>query len=182
MTSYTFQPISSSLLYMRGDIILTVYLIGSINDIIYISTNQQHPTIQEERYHPNSVPDWFSKLHQVHFNQSATGTHLYLHRDVKLEETFFDRDVEKAFMTHSKEIFAKKTKPALLIANQVGNMYTPSLYGGLASILSRWVVEMVREVSLLRGPLSFIMCRHAWPEVSKINPNKDLPVWRKKCP
>lgn len=54
-----------------------------------------------------------------------------------MEETFFDRNVEKAFMTASKETFAAKTKPALLVSNQVGNMYTPSLYGGLASILSR---------------------------------------------
>ena len=28
-----------------------------------------------------------------------------------------------------------KTAPSLLVANQVGNMYTPSLYGGLASFI-----------------------------------------------
>ncbi|KAK7794111.1 hypothetical protein R5R35_012605 [Gryllus longicercus] len=55
--------------------------------------------------------------------------------DVKLEETYFDRDVEKAFMDLSKKVFEEKTKPSLLLANQVGNMYTPSLYGGLVSLL-----------------------------------------------
>nr|CAD7263735.1 unnamed protein product [Timema shepardi] len=55
--------------------------------------------------------------------------------EVKLEDTYFDRDVEKAFMTFSKGDFEKKTKPSLFIANQVGNMYTPSLYGGLVSLL-----------------------------------------------
>nr|CAD7428761.1 unnamed protein product [Timema monikensis] len=55
--------------------------------------------------------------------------------EVKLENTYFDRDVEKAFMTFSKDDFEKKTKPSLFIANQVGNMYTPSLYGGLVSLL-----------------------------------------------
>ena len=38
-----------------------------------------------------------------------------------------DREVEKAFMNCSKEMFAAKTKPSTLVANQVGNMYTPSL-------------------------------------------------------
>ena len=58
-------------------------------------------------------------------------------RDLKLEDTYFNRDVEKAFLAVSKDIFAAKTKPSLLLASQVGNMYTPSLYGGLASLLAR---------------------------------------------
>ena len=56
-------------------------------------------------------------------------------KNVKLEDTYFDRDVEKAFMTYSKTMFEEKTLPSLLLANQVGNMYTPSLYGGLVSLL-----------------------------------------------
>ena len=54
-------------------------------------------------------------------------------KGVKLEESYFDRDVEKAFMTHSLKIFEAKTKPSLKISTNVGNMYTPSLYGGLVS-------------------------------------------------
>ncbi|XP_041984802.1 hydroxymethylglutaryl-CoA synthase 1 [Aricia agestis] len=53
----------------------------------------------------------------------------------KREDTYFDRDVEKAFMTYSKDLFEEKTKPSLFIATNVGNMYTPSLYGGLVSYL-----------------------------------------------
>ncbi|XP_017044451.1 hydroxymethylglutaryl-CoA synthase 1 [Drosophila ficusphila] len=52
-----------------------------------------------------------------------------------LENTYFDRDVEKAFLTHSADVFASKTKKSLLLANQVGNMYTPSVYSGLVSLL-----------------------------------------------
>lgn len=55
--------------------------------------------------------------------------------ELKLEETYFDRDVEKAFMTHYNPVFDEKTKPSLLLANQVGNMYTPSVYSGLVSYL-----------------------------------------------
>lgn len=54
---------------------------------------------------------------------------------IKLEETYFDRDIEKVFMDYSKDIFNQKTKPSLLLANQVGNMYTPSVYSGLVSYL-----------------------------------------------
>ncbi|XP_063540171.1 hydroxymethylglutaryl-CoA synthase 1 [Cydia strobilella] len=53
----------------------------------------------------------------------------------KLEDTYFDRDLEKAFMTYSQQLFDEKTKPSLYIARNVGNMYTPSLYGGLVSYL-----------------------------------------------
>ncbi|KAJ4429245.1 Hydroxymethylglutaryl-CoA synthase, cytoplasmic [Periplaneta americana] len=64
-------------------------------------------------------------------------------KHVKLEDTYFDRDVEKTFMTQSKGIFEEKTQPSLLLANQVGNMYTPSLYGGLVSLLiSRGAQEL----------------------------------------
>uniref|UniRef100_A0A665VQP0 Hydroxymethylglutaryl-CoA synthase n=1 Tax=Echeneis naucrates TaxID=173247 RepID=A0A665VQP0_ECHNA len=58
-------------------------------------------------------------------------------RDVKHEETYFDRDVEKAFMKASAELFDRKTKPSLLISNQNGNMYTPSVYGCLASLIAQ---------------------------------------------
>ncbi|KAH8269433.1 hypothetical protein KR018_002972 [Drosophila ironensis] len=55
--------------------------------------------------------------------------------EATLESTYFDRDVEKAFLTQSAEVFAAKTKKSLLLANQVGNMYTPSVYSGLVSLL-----------------------------------------------
>ncbi|XP_070599475.1 hydroxymethylglutaryl-CoA synthase, cytoplasmic isoform X1 [Erythrolamprus reginae] len=59
-------------------------------------------------------------------------------RDLKLEDTYFDRDVEKAFMKASSEIFSQKTKASLLVSNQNGNMYTPSVYGCLASLLAQY--------------------------------------------
>ncbi|KAM6188030.1 hydroxymethylglutaryl-CoA synthase, cytoplasmic-like isoform 5-T5 [Sarcoramphus papa] len=64
-------------------------------------------------------------------------------RDVKLEDTYFDRDVEKAFMKASAELFNQKTKASLLISNQNGNMYTPSVYGCLASLLAQYSPEQL---------------------------------------
>lgn len=56
-------------------------------------------------------------------------------KDKRLEETYFDRDVEKAFMTLSSSQFNEKTRSSLLLASNIGNMYTPSLYSCLISLL-----------------------------------------------
>ena len=60
-------------------------------------------------------------------------------RDIRPEETYFDRDVEKAFMKASADLFERKTKASLLISNENGNMYTPSVYGCLASVIALYV-------------------------------------------
>jgi hydroxymethylglutaryl-CoA synthase len=67
--------------------------------------------------------------------------------EITLEDTYFDRDVEKIFMDYSKKTFETKTKPSLLLANQVGNMYTPSVYSGLVSLL----IAADGDVSKLNG-------------------------------
>lgn len=58
-------------------------------------------------------------------------------RDLKLEDTYFNRDVEKAFLKASTEIFQQKTQPSLMVSNQNGNMYTPSVYGCLSAVLAQ---------------------------------------------
>lgn len=65
--------------------------------------------------------------------------------NIELENTYFDRDVEKAFLTFSKDIYETKTKPSLLAANQIGNMYTASVYSGLVSLL------VSKDISELAG-------------------------------
>ncbi|XP_067838494.1 hydroxymethylglutaryl-CoA synthase, cytoplasmic isoform X2 [Heptranchias perlo] len=69
--------------------------------------------------------------------ESGTFSGLEAFRDVKLEDTYFDRDVEKAFLKASAELFQQKTQPSLMVSNQNGNMYTPSVYGCLSSILGQ---------------------------------------------
>ncbi|NXM08831.1 HMCS2 protein, partial [Tyrannus savana] len=58
-------------------------------------------------------------------------------RGLKLEDTYTSKEVEKAFQTASQDIFNKKTKSSLLLSSRNGNMYTPSMYGCLASLLSQ---------------------------------------------
>ncbi|XP_050429911.1 hydroxymethylglutaryl-CoA synthase 1 [Adelges cooleyi] len=66
-------------------------------------------------------------------------------QDISLPDTYFDRDVEKAFMERSKDTFERMTKPSLLLASRVGNMYTPSVYGGLASYLVSLSVDQLPD-------------------------------------
>lgn len=57
-------------------------------------------------------------------------------KDVKLEDTYFDREIENLFMSRSQQIFDKMTKKSLLLASRVGNMYTASVYSCLSSYLA----------------------------------------------
>ncbi|KAF9466138.1 hydroxymethylglutaryl-coenzyme A synthase C terminal-domain-containing protein [Collybia nuda] len=47
-----------------------------------------------------------------------------------------DKNVEKTFITASKAAFTEKVDPSMACSRRLGNMYTASLYGCLASLLS----------------------------------------------
>ena len=67
-------------------------------------------------------------------------------RGKRLEDTLLDKEIEKACMKASEEVFHKKTVPSLLVAKEVGNMYTASLYGGIVSLLSQSVAMSLKQV------------------------------------
>ena len=48
-----------------------------------------------------------------------------------------DKTIDKTFIPLVKEIYKNSVEPGLACAKRCGNMYTGSLYGGLASLLSR---------------------------------------------
>lgn len=71
------------------------------------------------------------------------GLFLWLpHRGLKLEDTYTNKDVDKAFLKASLDMFNKKTKNSLYLSTYNGNMYTSSLYGCLASLLAQWVLHL----------------------------------------
>ena len=61
-------------------------------------------------------------------------------RNLTNEETFFNKELEKELVRLSEPLFKKKTASSLFLAKEIGNMYTPSLYGCLASHLLRLVL------------------------------------------
>ena len=65
----------------------------------------------------------------------------YLFRNINLQQLAGDpvlaKDVERASLKCSQTDFEEKTDPSLLVSRNVGNMYTPSLYAALASVLVR---------------------------------------------
>ncbi|KAA1473821.1 hydroxymethylglutaryl-CoA synthase [Dentipellis sp. KUC8613] len=58
------------------------------------------------------------------------------YRDLPYGATLADKGVEKTFMALSKADYAARVAPSMRCAARCGNMYTASLYGGLASVLA----------------------------------------------
>lgn len=52
------------------------------------------------------------------------------------KSTITDKNLEKTFIGLSKATYAKKVDPSMACSKRLGNMYTGSLYGCLASLLS----------------------------------------------
>ena len=54
-----------------------------------------------------------------------------------MEDTYLDKETEKAFLKASRSLFETKVFPATLLARENGNMYTGSMYGGVLSLLAQ---------------------------------------------
>ncbi|KAI2784335.1 hydroxymethylglutaryl-CoA synthase [Daldinia loculata] len=57
-------------------------------------------------------------------------------RDMDYKKSLSDKVVEKTFMALTKKRFNERVSPSIQVATNCGNMYTASLWGGLASIIS----------------------------------------------
>lgn len=72
------------------------------------------------------------------------------YKNIKLEESYNDRDLEKVLLTLSGDIFNQRTDPSLMLAREIGNMYTASLYSCLISyLLSDKIENLVNKRILL---------------------------------
>jgi len=56
--------------------------------------------------------------------------------DLSYKATLSEKAIEKTFINFAKEDYAERVVPSMRCAARCGNMYTASLYGGLASLLS----------------------------------------------
>ncbi|KAF4569571.1 hypothetical protein EYR40_008551 [Pleurotus pulmonarius] len=61
------------------------------------------------------------------------------------EESLSDKNIEKTFIAASKKSYAQKTDPAMACSKRLGNMYTGSLYGCLASLVSNVEPSQLRN-------------------------------------
>lgn len=57
-------------------------------------------------------------------------------RDVDYEKSITDKNIEKTFMGLTKKSFAERVRPSLDVPTLCGNMYTATVYAGLASLIS----------------------------------------------
>lgn len=70
-------------------------------------------------------------------------------RKLSQEDSYSDKELEKRFVELSKELFEEKTKASLLLASEVGNMYTASLYSCLVSYLISKPIDEIAGQNLL---------------------------------
>ncbi|KAJ3041263.1 hypothetical protein HDV00_009656 [Rhizophlyctis rosea] len=66
-------------------------------------------------------------------------------KGLDLASTYGNRDTEKAFVAYTKNTFNTKVVPSLLAAKNLGNTYTGSVYGGLASLVSEIPSEQLQN-------------------------------------
>jgi len=68
-------------------------------------------------------------------------------REISIEDSFTNKDIEKAFVAHTKSEFEARVLPTLLCSKNMGNLYCGSLYSGLCSLISEIDSERLVIVS-----------------------------------
>ena len=67
---------------------------------------------------------------------------------VDYKASLTDKVIEKTFIGTGKAEYAKRVEPSMRCSKRCGNMYTASLYGGLASLLSSVEPELLKGKSI----------------------------------
>lgn len=58
-------------------------------------------------------------------------------RNLDIRTLINDKELEREMIEQSKELYEQKTLPGVYFAQNMGNMYTPSVYYSLFSFLIR---------------------------------------------
>lgn len=105
----------------------------SFDDFDYFCFHSPYCKLVQKSFARLCVNDYF--LYSDKEQSDSKYPDLVPFKNLNLKETYFNRELEQAAVKCSKTSFEAKTLPSLMIASMVGNMYTPSLYGGLVSLL-----------------------------------------------
>jgi len=77
--------------------------------------------------------DFMSNPHSEAFASIPDASNLL---SIPYAKSLTDKAMEKTFIAYSKSLHATQVEPTMRCAKRCGNMYTASLYGGLASLIS----------------------------------------------
>jgi len=58
------------------------------------------------------------------------------YKDLPLEETFVNAEIEKTFLNETKTKYAQRVQPSTFLSKELGNLYCGSLYSCLLSLIS----------------------------------------------
>jgi 3-hydroxy-3-methylglutaryl CoA synthase len=62
-------------------------------------------------------------------------------RNLDIRTLINDKELEREIMEQSKELYEQKTLPGLYFSQNMGNMYTPSVYYSLFAFLIRFILN-----------------------------------------
>ncbi|EFX64744.1 hypothetical protein DAPPUDRAFT_304262 [Daphnia pulex] len=113
----------------------------SLDDFDYFCFHALYCKLVQKSFARLCVNDYVFHLKNGDENADSKYPDLVPFKHLELEETYFNRELEQAAVKCSKAAFETKTLPSLMLASMVGNMYTPSLYGGLVSLLVNTTAE-----------------------------------------
>jgi len=74
-------------------------------------------------------------------------------KSMSLKDSYFSKELERAFMALSKPLYETKVLSSLLCAKELGNLYCGSVYAGLISLLSS--VDANRLINRRLGVFSY---------------------------
>lgn len=96
------------------------------------------------------------------------------------EKTFTDKTVEKAFIALAKDHYKKSVWPGSDCVRRCGNMYTASLYGGLAALLSNVSSEELVSNDHFIPLVLVIITDVAFPPLAR-QATRPLRLWIRLC-
>lgn len=100
-------------------------------------------------------------------------------RNLDIRACVNDKELEREMIEQSREFYEQKTFPGLYFSQNMGNMYTPSLYYSLLAFLTRFVDESP-SFSLLNGSLSVNRMKSKCTVDASYSSPTDL-VWPRRC-
>ena len=119
----------------------------TLDDIDYVVFHTPYCKLVQKSVGRCVLNDFFNCKNNNISERNHIGLEKY--RDVSLANSFDDpvlfKEMEKASVLCSKELYQSKAHSSILLAENIGNMYTPSLYGSLVSLL------LTKEVEELLG-------------------------------
>ncbi|KAK4056893.1 3-hydroxy-3-methylglutaryl coenzyme A synthase [Microbotryomycetes sp. JL221] len=103
----------------------------TIDDLDYVCFHSPYQKLVQKGYARLAYNDYLSNPTHPKFKDVPSEF-----QQLNRSDTILNKEIEKCFVTITKQDFKNKVGPSTLTSRKLGNMYAGSLYGSLASLLN----------------------------------------------